>query len=44
MSPEAHHIRQAIRTYTIRRNTREICMLMAGIYIVCGLVAWAVFY
>ena len=43
MSAEAEHIRKAIRTYTVRRNTRELCLLMAGVYTLCGLVAWAVF-
>lgn len=43
MSPEAEHIRQAIRVYTIRRNTREVCVLIGGIYVLCALVAWIVF-
>jgi hypothetical protein len=43
MSPEAEHIRKAIRVHTIRRNTRELCLLMASIYTLCGLVVWVVF-
>ena len=43
MNPEAEHIRKAIRGHTVRRNTRELGLLLIGIYALCGLVAWIVF-
>jgi hypothetical protein len=44
MSAEAENIRDAIRVHTVRRNTREICLLMAAIYALCGLAACAAVY
>jgi hypothetical protein len=43
MNPEAEHIRKAIRRHAIRRNTRELWLLLIGIYVLCGAVAWVVF-